>query len=189
MSVHGPDHTILDVISERKQAEEALRRSEEHLRLAIEATGGGTYAYDSATKEGYWPPELKSLIGLGPDDPFPLDADNVPLAVHPEDRTAFLTAMAASIDPRGGGLLRLEFRVFRPDQSVRWLQVIGRTEFTGEGGDRRPRLRRRHCHRRHRSQAAARRGGAAGAAIEILFPRRHGRTCPLGQGPAVCPDQ
>ena len=62
----------------------------------------------------------------------------VPLAIHPEDRSAFLTAMKAANDPCGDGLLRMEYRGFHADGSIRWVQVNGRTEFTGEGGDRRP---------------------------------------------------
>jgi PAS domain S-box-containing protein len=125
-------------ITERKRAEAVLRESEGRFRLAIEAIGGGTYTYDFASDEGYSSPELKNLFGLGPDALFPLDADKVPVALHPEDRSAFLTAMKAANDPHGSGFLRSEHRAFYSDRSIRWLQVNGRTEFTGEGGDRRP---------------------------------------------------
>ncbi len=133
---HAADQIAMALAQRQGQA--ALRESEQRFRLAIEATGGGTYTYDFASEEGCWSPELKHLFGLGPDDPLPLDADKVPVAVHPEDRSAFLNAMRAASDPSGNGLFRLEYRVLRFDRSIRWLQVNGRTEFAGEGGDRCP---------------------------------------------------
>jgi PAS domain S-box-containing protein len=117
----------------------ALRESEERLRLAVEATGCGTYTYDFSSAEGYWSPELKALYGLHADEPLPLDADSVPLAVHPDDRPAFLAAMRAANDPRGSGILRLDYRIIRPDRSTRWLHVHGHTDLEGQSADGRPR--------------------------------------------------
>ena len=62
-------------VLKRKLAEEALRRSEERLRLAAEATGFGVYNYSFETGSAYYSPEFLALFGLPPGAPLPLDAD------------------------------------------------------------------------------------------------------------------
>ena len=129
------DQIAMALAQRRGQA--ALRESEQRFRLAIEATGGGTYSYNFASEEGHFSPELKRLFGLAPGDPLPLDADKIPRFIHPEDRPGFLAAITAATDPRHSGLLRVEYRGFHADGSIRWLQIHGCTEFTGEGAERR----------------------------------------------------
>ena len=127
-------------ITDRKNAEEELRRSEEHLRLAAEGGELGTYTYDFISSQGDWSPELKAFYGLRVDEPLVLDRDGVAIALHPEDRSAFLSAMIAANDPYGNvdGILELDYRIIRADGSIRWLRVHGRTEFMGESNNRRP---------------------------------------------------
>ena len=130
------DH--LAVALARWQQEEARQRSDERLRLAIEAAGFGIYDYDFASGTGDGSPEFKALFGLKPDQEILLDADKLPLCLHPEDRPAFLSAMTAANDPRGNGMLQLDYRILCPDGSVRWLQVRGLTFFGADGEARRP---------------------------------------------------
>ena len=131
---------IIRDITDRKKAEEELRRSEEHLRLATEGGELGTYTYDFISGQGDWSPELKAFYGLRADEPLVLDEDWVPIALHPEDRSAFLSAMIAANDPYGNvdGILELDYRIIRTDGSTRWQRVHGRTEFIGESNNRRP---------------------------------------------------
>ena len=142
VQIHGQEKLLecfLD-ITDRKKAEEALRRSEEHLRLAVEGGELGTYTYDFISGQSDWSPELKAFYGLRNDEPLVLDEDGVAKALHPEDRSAFLSAMIAANDPYGvvDGILELDYRIIRADGSIRWLRVHGRTEFIGESNNRRP---------------------------------------------------
>src|SRR5947207_15966320 len=72
-------------VTERKQAEEALRASEERLRLALDAANLATWDWDLETGRIVRSEGMPALFGLPPgalDDPGvdPLDL------VHPDDR-------------------------------------------------------------------------------------------------------
>jgi PAS domain S-box-containing protein len=143
----GPDEGVEYVIdvSEQKRANErlraseaALRSSEERLRFAAQAAGFGWYDLDLVTGQAYRSPEYKALFGLGQDDEFQLDADQVPIYVHPDDCALVREATRESRDPRGSGAKDVEYRVLLPDGAVRWLLVRGRVSFEGAGRARRP---------------------------------------------------
>jgi PAS domain S-box-containing protein len=127
---------VIDV-SEQKRADERLRASEERLRFAAQAAGFGIYELDLVTGQAHRSPEYKALFGLEPDDEFRLDADQVPIYVHPDDRALLRKATRESRDPRGPGVKDVEYRVLLPDGAVRWLLVRGRVSFEGAGKARR----------------------------------------------------
>jgi PAS domain S-box-containing protein len=122
--------TVRD-LSPTERTLSALRNSEQRLRLAVEATGMGTYVWDHATGQAYYSSEFLALYDLSPDGSLALGADLTPLAILDEDRPVFQAAMAAGNDPHGDGIMKAEYRVRRPDGSVRWLMARGRTEFEG----------------------------------------------------------
>lgn len=128
--VRGVDCLLTETvdITERKRMEQALIASESRLRQAAEAAGFGTWARDSngSTERS---PEVLALYGLEPGTELPVDADEVPLAMHPADREAFLAAARQASDPRGSGILDVEFRVRHPTGELRWLRVRGRVSF------------------------------------------------------------
>src|SRR5882762_6229940 len=77
--------TNLDV-TERKQAEEKLRRSEAYLAEAQRLTHVGSSAFDIATRMiTYWSPEHFRLFGLDPEAGMP-SFEAVRERIHPEDR-------------------------------------------------------------------------------------------------------
>jgi len=144
-AANGKGQRLLGVIidiTEQKRAEEAWRASEERLRFAAQAAGFGIYELNLVTGQAYRSPEYKALFGLRPNDEFQLDADQVPIYVHPDDRALLRNVTQESRDPRGSGTKDVEYRVVLPDGAVRWLLVRGRTFFEGEGKARRPALSR-----------------------------------------------
>jgi PAS domain S-box-containing protein len=120
-----------------RESEQQRRLSEERLRFAAQAAGFGSYDFEFATGQAYWSPELKALFGLGPDDEVALDADYLPVYLHPDDRCLVRKVVREAFDPQGPGRSELECRIVLPDGAVRWLLVRGRAFFEGEGAARR----------------------------------------------------
>jgi PAS domain S-box-containing protein len=111
-------------ISARRLSEQILHDSEEHLRLAQEAAGIGTWEYDLRSHNIRWSPQMFPLLGC---DPHEASARGIyalwQRALHPCDRPWVEPAVrrsAVRCEP-----FRLEFRVTRPDGSVRWISCRG----------------------------------------------------------------
>jgi PAS domain S-box-containing protein len=122
-------------ITERKNAEEMLKVSEERLRLAAQAAGFGIYDGDLIAGATYWSPEMKQILGLPVDAPAP-PPGVIPSFIHPEDIEHVQQMFQQAFDPAGNDVVFHEHRIIRPDGSVRWVQFNGNVVFSGEGSKR-----------------------------------------------------
>ena len=119
--------TSLD-IHDRRQAEDGLLKTQEQLRLAVDATATGIFDYDLVADDLVWDARTKSFFGLGPDAHVDLD---VYLArVHPADRDGATEAVNAALDPAGSGTYDVAYRTVAPeDGTERWVSAKGQTLF------------------------------------------------------------
>jgi PAS domain S-box-containing protein len=103
---------------------DALRISEERLRIAAEVADFGLYDLDLTSGAMYWSPQLRRML---------MWTDGEPVAgarpVHPDDREATAALLEASYEPAGDGAFDHEYRVVLPDGGVRWVSVHGQTFF------------------------------------------------------------
>lgn len=125
---------VVHDITQHKKDEDALRASEERMRLAAQAGGFGTYVRNLETATLWWSDELKQIAGL------PVDlvitqavADSL---MHPEDRPRIAAARARWFGPEGPDGFEDEYRWVRADGEVRWVFIKGRTLFSGTGAQR-----------------------------------------------------
>ncbi|MDY6782184.1 MAG: PAS domain S-box protein [Cyanobacteriota bacterium] len=122
-------------ISDRQAAEEALRHSEEHLRLALETSGMGTWDWDIPGNQIVWSGVSEALLGLSPGS-FEGTYEAFERCVYPSDREPLARAMERA---RGEGeKFHHEFRICRPDGTVCWIE--GRGQFFYEGSARAVRM-------------------------------------------------
>ncbi|MGZ8996559.1 MAG: PAS domain S-box protein, partial [Rhodospirillales bacterium] len=116
-------------VSLRKAAEQALAMSEERLRLASDAAGFGVYDFDVTSRRSAWSPQLRRILGRERENgeiPF----EETVALIHPEDRADTQARMEEAM--RRPGHYEVEFRIVRPDGSVRWVLDRGET-FAAEG--------------------------------------------------------
>ncbi len=105
-------------ITERKQAEKALRESEQRLKLAQQIARVGTFDWDIRTGVNVWTPELEAMYGLPPGGFAKTEAAWEQL-VHPEDRAETLRLVEQAFET--GEPMEGQWRVIWPDAGVHWL--------------------------------------------------------------------
>ena len=123
-------------ITERKQAEIALRTSEERLRQVALVYNIGLFEHDIITNRYYWSPELRNYWGISPQEP--VEPTFLWEVTHPEDLESVREAHRRARDPQGDGRYSMQHRVIRPDGSIRWVDMRARTFFEGTGEQRHP---------------------------------------------------
>ena len=116
------------------EAKKQLEKSEERLRLAVEATGIGVvdthFSSSGAGKVVEWTREARAAFGLA--DDVALSDEVIFDRIFPADRDLVRRRDCALAGPRRHGLFKVEHRVVRPDGEIRWISSRGQTTFGGE---------------------------------------------------------
>ncbi len=121
-------------ITERKQAEQALRQSEERFNYAIEATNDGVWDWDIATGVVYFSPQWIRLLGYLPEE-VPPSTDFFFSILHPEDVARTTAVLQDHLDGRTP-LKEAELRLRQKSGEYRWF--LDRGKVVARSPDGRP---------------------------------------------------
>ncbi len=121
-----------DEILRRTRTEAALHREQQFLALAQKAAHVGSWDVDLRTPDGLvtWSPELQVMYGLEPGS-FDGRLQSWKDALHPEDHDPTVAALEQAI--LNQQQWDAEFRIVRPDGSVRWLAGRGHAIYDQHG--------------------------------------------------------
>lgn len=118
-------------ISKRKQAEEALRKSEQRYEMATRAAKVGVWEWILETGELYLEPNIKALLGYG-DEEIDNNLETWIEYVWESDREKVMVAAREHLEGKTPEYV-CEHRMIHKDGSLRWILVRGKAIRDSEG--------------------------------------------------------
>jgi PAS domain S-box-containing protein len=113
----------------RRRADQALRETEQRVRLATESAEAGLWELDYASGVFWVSPRTRLVFGLEPDET--LTVDYFLSLVHPDDRTSVRDTLERTLVV--DELAQVEYRIVTRRREQRWLASRGRPHFDALG--------------------------------------------------------
>jgi len=114
--------TAIDV-TDRKKAEDTIRRNEAYLAEAQRLSHTGSWAWNPATGENrYWSDECFRLLGFDPADGMP-PFETLLQRIHPDDLPVVKEELQRAVRDRND--YEVDYRIFHPGGEIRCIHAIG----------------------------------------------------------------
>ena len=110
-------------LTERREAEEAMRVAEERWRFALEGSGDGVWDWDGETNTSRYSDRYRAILGYPPSD-APENNDWWQSLIHPDD----LPAVQKAMEDYMGGMAKtyvVEFRMLCQNGAYKWVLSRG----------------------------------------------------------------
>jgi PAS domain S-box-containing protein len=123
---------LWEAVEASEEAKRSLQASQDALRRIVELTRIGSWEIDLRTQEGKADARCRELLGLAPAESFNLER-RLSL-IHPEDRPRVSEALAGAIAGKDSGRYWLWYRTLgTPASRPRWIESRGQVSFGPDG--------------------------------------------------------
>src|SRR5436190_14639422 len=116
----------------RVRAEADRDRLTAQRQLALDAANMGWWHLDPVTGHVTADERYHAIFGVRAGEP--LTYDSTVGRIHPDDQRGVRRAVDRALDPTAAHPFDIEYRVRRPDGTIRWVAAHGRAIFDGEEG-------------------------------------------------------
>jgi PAS domain S-box-containing protein len=123
---------VISDVTERRNAEQALRASEERYDLALEAASDGLFDLDLSAATAFYSPQFFRMLGFPP-DAFPHDLEIWNKLGHPDDDAGPLSP-AHEEHRNSDAPFNAEFRMRDAEDSWKWILLRARVAARNESG-------------------------------------------------------
>ena len=119
--------------ADRERATREVAQSARHRQLALDAARMGWWHYDPVTRMAYWDERYREIFGVTGSGQA---NDEILKLLHPDDLPSVWAAVEAALNPVNPKPYAIEYRVNRPDGTMRWVEAHGLAIFEGEDAAR-----------------------------------------------------
>lgn len=143
--VHGLGEVIVDEdgvpvkiygavrdITEKRRAEEALKKNKERLELAMDASDHGFWDWNIDTNETYFSPRYYTMLGYEPGE-LPMELRTWEILLHPEDRKNVFPKILEKV--KRAEPFEAEFRLKTKSGEWKWIRGKGKSYEVDENGE------------------------------------------------------
>ncbi|RZM82203.1 PAS domain-containing protein [Leptolyngbya iicbica] len=123
--------TVLE-ITDRKQAEAAIRESQERLQLAIEGSGSGFWDWNIVTNEDYLSAEWLQMLGYEASE-LPDKYSSWEQLIHPDDKSRVMETLYAHLQDERHSY-QYEYRLRTKTGGWKWIANFGKVVKRDEAG-------------------------------------------------------
>lgn len=117
-------------ISERKIAEEVIRRNQAMLAESQQLTHSGSWEADMLTGQNYWSAETFRIFGLEPNGSGP-DTAQFSAMIHPEDQEAYRMHIKYAVNNHLPA--NFDLRIVLPNGKIKYINAIGKPQMDNTG--------------------------------------------------------